>query len=311
MTAGACSTDNIHGYARPRRGHAASKECNWKNAERAEILQWAFPALALGAAVFCLWRARHGVVEILDIKKQLLSRLDEVRKPDAIVTTNTSGISVEAMSSHCSEEFQQHFFGTHYFNPPRYMRLVEIIPTSRTSDEVLKQMVAFVGETLGKGVVYAEDTPDFIANRIGVYGMMKTLRLTSEMRFTVEQVDAQGVGRDAVLDDGVAGGAGSAHPHTVPTVVGDDVVGIARHVEHFHFRIPGRQALGELRGAQPGHDHVGEQQVDGAVQAPHELTGLQPVLGFPDDFDFRVIRQKGPQPFSKDGVVFGNDDAMF
>ena len=130
------------------------------------------------------------VVELLDIKKQLLSRLEGVVKPGAIVTTNTSGISVEAMSAHCSEDFQKRFFGTHYFNPPRYMKLFEIIPGSKTDPGIIADMARFAEDVLGKGVVFCKDTPNFIANRIGVFNGNLTNKLMMDLDLSVEQVDA-------------------------------------------------------------------------------------------------------------------------
>ncbi|MFH1058535.1 MAG: 3-hydroxyacyl-CoA dehydrogenase/enoyl-CoA hydratase family protein [Pseudomonadota bacterium] len=130
------------------------------------------------------------VVELLNIKKDLLSRIEAVRKPGSIVTTNTSGISVAAMSAHLSDEFQAHFFGTHFFNPPRYMKLFEIIPGPKTDPALISFMAEFAERRLGKGVVFAKDTPNFIANRIGVFGMSLLNHLVDEMDLTFEEVDA-------------------------------------------------------------------------------------------------------------------------
>ncbi|MBU1274377.1 MAG: enoyl-CoA hydratase/isomerase family protein [Proteobacteria bacterium] len=130
------------------------------------------------------------VVELLDIKKDLLARIDKVRAPGAVVTTNTSGISVAAMSEHLSPEFQEHFLGTHFFNPPRYMKLFEIIPGPKTKPEVIDGMAQFAEKVLGKGVVFAKDTPNFIANRIGVFGMCYLNQLIDEMGLTIEEADA-------------------------------------------------------------------------------------------------------------------------
>ena len=130
------------------------------------------------------------VVERLDIKKDLLSKIEKVVKPEAVVTTNTSGISVAAMSEHLSEAFQKRFLGTHFFNPPRYMKLFEVIPGPKTDPEVIDLMAEFGEKKLGKGVVFAKDTPNFIANRIGVFSGCYTNRLMEEMDFSVEQVDA-------------------------------------------------------------------------------------------------------------------------
>jgi 3-hydroxyacyl-CoA dehydrogenase len=107
------------------------------------------------------------VAENLEIKRNLLSRVAEFRKPGAIVTTNTSGLPVHLIAEAMSEEFQQHWAGTHFFNPPRYMKLVEVIPGPKTSGDVLETLSHFCDRRLGKGVVIAKDTPNFIANRIG------------------------------------------------------------------------------------------------------------------------------------------------
>ena len=130
------------------------------------------------------------VIELLNVKQELLSRLEKVRKPGALVTTNTSGISVAAMSSHLSAEFQEHFFGTHFFNPPRYMKLFEIIPGPMTKPELIKSMAIFAEKTLGKGVVYAKDTPNFIANRVGTFGLGYLNQVMEEMELAIEEVDA-------------------------------------------------------------------------------------------------------------------------
>jgi len=130
------------------------------------------------------------VAENLDIKRRLLSRVAAVRKPGSIVTTNTSGLPVHLIAEGMSEEFQQHWAGTHFFNPPRYMKLVEVIPTPKTSPEVIETLSDFCDRRLGKGVVVAKDTPNFIANRIGTFSMLGALRLMSKMGMTIEEVDA-------------------------------------------------------------------------------------------------------------------------
>ncbi len=130
------------------------------------------------------------VVELLKIKQDLLSRIEKVVKPTAIVTTNTSGISVGAMSAHCSEAFQKRFFGTHYFNPPRYMKLFELIPGPKTDKALLDDMAKFAEDKLGKGVVWAKDTPNFIANRIGSFAGNYINQLIDEMDLSFEEADA-------------------------------------------------------------------------------------------------------------------------
>src|SRR6202045_1906429 len=130
------------------------------------------------------------VAENLDIKRNLLSRVAQFRKPDAIVTTNTSGLPVHLIAEAMDEKFQQHWAGTHFFNPPRYMKLVEVIPGPKTSSDVLETLSEFCDRRLGKGVVVAKDTPNFIANRIGTFSMLNALRLMGTLGMTVEEVDA-------------------------------------------------------------------------------------------------------------------------
>jgi 3-hydroxyacyl-CoA dehydrogenase len=130
------------------------------------------------------------VAENLEIKRKLLSRVAQFRKPGAIVTTNTSGLPVHLIAEGLPEEFQQHWAGTHFFNPPRYLKLVEIIPGPKTSPNVVETLGEFCDRRLGKGVVVAKDTPNFIANRIGTFSVLNALRLMSELDMTVEDVDA-------------------------------------------------------------------------------------------------------------------------
>ncbi|MGN7300551.1 3-hydroxyacyl-CoA dehydrogenase NAD-binding domain-containing protein [Ferdinandcohnia sp. SAFN-114] len=130
------------------------------------------------------------VVENLEIKKKVFSLIDNVRKPGSIVSSNTSGISVEAMAEGRSEDFQKHFLGTHFFNPPRYLKLLEVIPTKNTSPEVLSFMKTFGEDVLGKGVVEAKDTPNFIANRIGTYGLLVTVREMLKGGYSIGEVDS-------------------------------------------------------------------------------------------------------------------------
>ena len=130
------------------------------------------------------------VAENLEIKRKLLTRVAQFRKPGAIVTTNTSGLPVHLIAEGMSEEFQQHWAGTHFFNPPRYLKLVEVIPGPKTSKEVVESLSEFCDRRLGKGVVVAKDTPNFIANRIGTFSMLNALRLMGTLGMTVEEVDA-------------------------------------------------------------------------------------------------------------------------
>lgn len=130
------------------------------------------------------------VVERLDIKKQVFANVDTHRKPGTIVTSNTSGISVEAMIEDCSEDMKKHFLGTHFFNPPRYLKLLEIIPTKDTDPDVVAFMKQFGEDVLGKGVVEAKDTPNFIGNRIGTYGLQITVQEMLNAGLTIGEVDS-------------------------------------------------------------------------------------------------------------------------
>lgn len=130
------------------------------------------------------------IVENLDIKKGLYEKIDAVRKPGTIISSNTSGISINAMSEGRSEDFQKHFLGTHFFNPPRYLKLLEVIPAETTLPEVVSFMQTFGEDRLGKGVVIAKDTPNFIANRIGTYGLLITLREMLAKGYSVGEVDS-------------------------------------------------------------------------------------------------------------------------
>jgi 3-hydroxyacyl-CoA dehydrogenase len=130
------------------------------------------------------------VVENLKIKQDLFKRIETKRKPGTIVSSNTSGLPLNAMSQGLSLDFQQHFLGTHFFNPARYMHLLEIIPGEKTLPEVLEFISDFGERILGKGIVWAKDTPNFVANRIGVQGMVKAMQLMLEDGLSIPEVDA-------------------------------------------------------------------------------------------------------------------------
>jgi len=129
------------------------------------------------------------IVENLEIKKSLYDKVDQLRTPGTLISSNTSGIPIHLMSEGRSEDFQKHFCGTHFFNPPRYLKLLEIIPTAQTEASVIDFIAQFGEILLGKTTVICKDTPAFIANRIGVYSMMQTMKVVEELGLTVEQVD--------------------------------------------------------------------------------------------------------------------------
>jgi len=130
------------------------------------------------------------VVERLDIKRDLFEKVAKIRKPGSIVTTNTSGIPLKDIADGFSTEFRQHFMGTHFFNPVRYMHLLELIPGEDTLPEVLDFMANFGEKNLGKGIVWAKDTPNFVGNRIGIQGISAAMRFMLEDSLTVPEVDA-------------------------------------------------------------------------------------------------------------------------
>lgn len=131
----------------------------------------------------------EAVVERLDIKRELFKKVEMVRRPGTIVSSNTSGIRISEIAEGFSDDFRKHFLGTHFFNPPRYMKLLEIIPTNETLPEVIETIAEFGEKVLGKGIVYCKDTPNFIANRIGVLAVMYVLHYMLQNNFTIEEVD--------------------------------------------------------------------------------------------------------------------------
>jgi len=132
----------------------------------------------------------EAVVENLDLKRALLKKVEAIRKPGTIITTNTSGLPVGKIAEGFSEDFRRSWFGTHFFNPPRYMRLLELIPTPEADRALIDAVSHFCDVHLGKGVVIAKDTPNFIGNRIGTFSVLNVMRLMQEMDLTIEEVDA-------------------------------------------------------------------------------------------------------------------------
>ncbi len=129
------------------------------------------------------------IIENMDIKKKIFKQVEENWTEGTIVSSNTSGLSINEMVSGNSPEFRKHFLGTHFFNPPRYMKLLEIIPCKETSDDILNFMHRFCEKILGKGIVFAKDTPNFIANRIGTYLGVYAVKLMLKEKMTIEEVD--------------------------------------------------------------------------------------------------------------------------
>src|SRR5690242_15724547 len=162
------------------------------------------------------------VVENLDIKKKVYTEVEKYRKPGTLITSNTSGIPIHLMAEGRSEDFQKHFAGTHFFNPPRYLRLLEIIPTPHTSPEVIEFLMNYGDLYLGKTTVLCKDTPAFIANRIGVYGIMAIFGLVEKMGLSIDEIDA--------LTGPVIGRPKSATFRTADVVGIDTLVKVAKGV---------------------------------------------------------------------------------
>jgi 3-hydroxyacyl-CoA dehydrogenase len=179
----------------------------------------------------------EAVVENLELKRALLRKIEAVRKPGTIVTTNTSGLPVGKISEGFSEDFRRSWFGTHFFNPPRYMRLLELIPTPEADQAAIDAVSHFCDVHLGKGVVLAKDTPNFIGNRIGTFSVLNVMRLMQEMDLTIEDIDA--------LTGEAVGWPKSATFRTID-LVGLDILGHVVgnmttnvHDERSELRLPG------------------------------------------------------------------------
>lgn len=136
----------------------------------------------------CDW-VMEVVIERLDIKKQVFENVEKYRSPGTLITSNTSGIPIHLMLEGRSEDFQKHFCGTHFFNPPRYLPLLEIIPTPKTDEKIIQFLMDYGRRFLGKKTVLCKDTPAFIANRVGVYSIMALFQTVQEKGYTVEEVD--------------------------------------------------------------------------------------------------------------------------
>src|SRR5258708_30383009 len=132
----------------------------------------------------------EAVVENLELKRALLKKVETFRKPGTIITTNTSGLPVGKIAEGFSDDFRRSWFGTHFFNPPRYMRLLELIPTPEADRGLIDAVSHFCDVQLGKGVVIAKDTPNFIGNRIGTFSVLNVMRLMQEMDLSIEDIDA-------------------------------------------------------------------------------------------------------------------------
>jgi 3-hydroxyacyl-CoA dehydrogenase len=178
----------------------------------------------------------EAIVEILGPKQEVMARIEKVAKPSAVVSSNTSGIPLHAISEGRSAEFRRRFLGTHFFNPPRYLKLVELIPAADTDPAVLEQVRALVEDVLGKGPVVAKDTPNFIANRLGSFAGMYDVRYAFEHGYSIEEVDA--------LTGPLLGRPKTATFRLMDQVGLDVAVGVARNLYEL---VPDDESRQELR----------------------------------------------------------------
>jgi 3-hydroxyacyl-CoA dehydrogenase len=218
----------------------------------------------------------EAVVENLDLKRALLRKVEAVRKPGTIITTNTSGLPVHSIAEGFSEDFRRHWFGTHFFNPPRYMRLLEIIPTPESDPAAIEAIAQFASVRLGKGIVYAKDTPNFIANRIGTFSVVNIVRLMQEFDFSIEDVDA--------LTGSAIGFPKSATFRTID-MVGLDVLG--------HVIKNAKQLVPALAGAGGGEVELLDERGDLELPAFYERMVERKLLGDKTKAGF-YKKERGP-----------------
>lgn len=157
--------------------------------DRARLIDIGNTADDLGALAECDWII-EAIIEQPGPKRQLFEQLESIVKPTTIVSTNTSAIPIRSLVETRSDAFRRRFLGTHFFNPPRYLHLLEVIPTERTAPDVVAAIRAFGERLLGKGIVVARDVPGFIANRLGIHGFLRAIRLMEEFELTIDEVDA-------------------------------------------------------------------------------------------------------------------------
>jgi 3-hydroxyacyl-CoA dehydrogenase len=211
----------------------------------------------------------EAIIEQLPPKRELMARIEAARKPGSIVSSNTSGLPIAAISAESSADFKAHFLGTHFFNPPRYMKLLEVIPTPETRPEIVEFMTDFAERRLGKGVVICKDTPNFIANRMGsIYGA-SALAYVLENKYTVEETDAilgplTGRPKTALfrLQDLVG--------LDVSSSVGENLYGLIEHDET--REVLRNQNLGTLRNTQMERGRLGDKTGQGFYRKPPKGT---------------------------------------
>jgi 3-hydroxyacyl-CoA dehydrogenase len=230
----------------------------------------------------------EAIVENLQSKRELVARIEQVRKPSSIVSSNTSGLPIGAIAAEASAEFRKHFLGTHFFNPPRYMKLLEVIPTADTDPHITEFMQTFGEERLGKGVVICKDTPNFIGNRYGSISGATTLNYILENGYTIEEADAiMGplVGRPRTgmfrLQDLVG--------LDVSSSVSENLYGLIEHDESREvLRGP---KLRHLRTTQLQRGRLGDKTGQGFYQKPPKGTKAEILSLDLDSLEYRARRE--------------------
>ena len=180
----------------------------------------------------------EAIVEKLDVKRELMARVDAVRRPGSIVSSNTSAISIASIAEGRSDDFRRHFLGTHFFNPPRYLHLLEVIPTPETDRTVLDTVASFADRSLGKGVVVAKDSPGFIGNHLALYGVARIIASLEIGQYTIEEIDE--------ITGPAIGRPKSATFRTLD-LAGLDILGHV--IRDLHQRLPNPDAHGRVRDA--------------------------------------------------------------
>src|SRR5712691_7844153 len=230
----------------------------------------------------------EAIVEDLAAKRALVARIEQVRKPNSIVSSNTSGLPIGAIAAAASADFKAHFLGTHFFNPPRYMKLLEVIPTPEADPKIIEFMTAFAERRLGKGVVVCKDTPNFIGNRFGSISGATTLSYILENKYTIEEADAilgPLVGRPRTgmfrLQDLVG--------LDVSSSVGENLYGLIEHDESREvLRNP---KLRTLRMTQIERGRLGDKTGQGFYQKPPKGTKMDILSLDLETMEYRARRE--------------------
>lgn len=236
----------------------------------------------------CEW-ILEAIVERLDVKQSLFERVERHRTPGTIVSTNTSGIPIGALAEGRGEDFRRHFLGTHFFNPPRYLSLLELIPTPETDPGVLDRVATFGDRRLGKGVVVARDTPNFIANHIGTYGVLRLMEALASGEYSIEEIDAI---------TGPATGRPKSATFRTMDIAGIDVLGHV--IRNFQSRVTdplqvGAFAVPPVIEALEARKWVGEKAGAGFYKRVKSAAGTEILVLDPKTMEYRP-RQRVSYP---------------